>query len=1012
MTTPTIFDICQPREDVLKGAIAEADFAADLAQVIVGTGSAEYLDPVRFFAHTWPTRGLKNLLANVCRRLSGSGGEVAAIFRLDTSYGGGKTHGLIALVHAARSMANVPNAAEFIEPALLPQGPVRIAAFDGENADPANGRAMGDGVLAFTPWGEIAYALAGPDGYERVRKSDEHRVAPGAETLRELFGGEPALILLDELSVYLRKVRQFDDTHDQLTAFLTSLFKAVEGAPNAALVYTLAIGKDGRRATDAYTAENQFIADRMAEAESVSARKATLLNPTEEDETAQVLRRRLFEAIDETRAAPIIAAYGELWAGGGEALSSDAARPETAESFLTSYPLHPEVLGTLTAKTATLDNFQRVRGMLRLLARTIAHLWQQQPADATAIHLHHIDPGYEPIRQEIVTRLGQKAYLPAIANDVAGTDKRALAEEIDAEHHRGLPPYATYVARTIFMHSLAFNDPLKGLSPHQLRYSVLAPTTDMSFIEEARRKFVAESAYLDDRPGAPIRFLAEANLSQIIRREEQHVDAGETRAYLDDCIRGVFSGGAGGTFEAIPFPGGPFDVPDEVGDGRPRLIVLAYDGVAIGSAVESVPELIARIHSRKGSEGSALRALRNNLVFLAAEDARKEEMRRKTQRRLALQDLKKPERLVDLAEHQQDKIRELEARSEQELAIAVQQCYRHVFYPSRNRIGGSDVDLEHTAIDVQSTSDRPGSGQRQVVRALRDLSKLRLSEDEPDSPAYVRDRTPLRKGQITTLALREEFRRDPALPILSGDDIFIRGILRGIEREEYVYQRGDLLCGPGDPLPTIVIDEQSAVFTMAYARSKGIWPRKQPGAPGGVTTYVNTPGDGDGKIAEPTPGTKPPPGTEPRPNALSAEGLLTEALARLWEQARARNIEKIAVLTIRLFEAGDAFRLLGAVGAVSGADKLVTLSGGYETRDRGSFELEFRGPVSDAQPVREFLEPQLRDAASQTLDIGFELTFPEGLPMQGDAAEKMSDRLSRFASGAAFVMATAREAGG
>ena len=266
----TIFDTCRPREDVLKGAIAEADFAADLAQVIVGKGNAEYLDPVQFFAHTWPTRGLKNLLANVCRRLSGSGGEVAAIFRLDTSYGGGKTHGLIALAHAARGMENVPNAAEFVEPALLPQGPVRVAAFDGENADPANGRAMGEGVLASTPWGEIAYALAGAEGYERVRKSDEHRVAPGAETLRELFGGEPTLILLDELSVYLRKVRQFDDAYDQLTAFLTSLFKAVEGAPNAALVYTLAIGKDGR-ATDAYSAENQFIADRMAEAESVSA---------------------------------------------------------------------------------------------------------------------------------------------------------------------------------------------------------------------------------------------------------------------------------------------------------------------------------------------------------------------------------------------------------------------------------------------------------------------------------------------------------------------------------------------------------------------------------------------------------------------------------------------------------------------------------------------------------------------------------------------------------------------
>ena len=429
MTVPTIFETCRPREDVLKGAVAEADFAADLAQVIVGKGNVEYLDPVRFFANTYPTRGLKNLLANVCRRLTGAGGEVASIFRLDTSYGGGKTHGLIALCHAARGMKGASNVSEFVDPSLLPEGHVRIAAFDGENADPANGRSMGDGVLAYTPWGEISYALAGEDGYARVRKSDESRIAPGAETLRELFGGEPTLILLDELSVYLRKVRNLEDARDQMTAFLTSLFKAVESAPNAVLVYTLAIGKDGR-ATDAYNEENQFIADNMAEAESVSARKATLLNPTEEGETVQVLRRRLFESIDETKIPMVMDAYRELWGASKESLSGDAARTETVETFRSSYPLHPEVLETLTGKTATLGNFQRVRGMLRLLARTISHLWEEKPSDAAAIHLHHIDPGYELIRQEILTRLGQSAYAPAITNDVAAgsVEKKALAQ--------------------------------------------------------------------------------------------------------------------------------------------------------------------------------------------------------------------------------------------------------------------------------------------------------------------------------------------------------------------------------------------------------------------------------------------------------------------------------------------------------------------------------------------------------------------------------------------------------
>ena len=1011
MTIPTIFETCRPRPDVLKGAVAEADFAADLAQVIAGRGPQEYLDPTRFFANTYPTRGLGNLLLNVCQRLTGTGDEAAAIFRLDTSYGGGKTHGLIALAHAARGLQGVPNIAEFIDPSLLPDGRVRVAAFDGENADPANGRAMGDGILAHTPWGEIAYALAGKDGYTRVRVSDENHVAPGAETLRELFGGEPTLILLDELSVYLRKVRNLANARDQLTAFLTSLFKAVEGAPRAALVYTLAIGKDGR-ASDAYNEENQFIADRMAEAESVSARKATLLNPTEDDETVQVLRRRLFESIDEEKAAPVIEAYRALWSAGGDALPPETARPESVEAFRSSYPLHPEVLATLTGKTATLGNFQRVRGMLRLLARTLAHLWKERPADATAMHLHHIDPGHEPIRQEIVTRLGQTAYVPAIANDVSGAGAKALAQEIDAEHHGGLPPYAAYVARTIFLHTLAFNEPLKGLPAEQLRFSAVGPALDISFIEEARKKFIADSAYLDDRPGAPMRFLAEANLRQIIRREERHVDPGDARAQLYDHIRDIFKGKtSGGAFEAICFPGGPFDVPDEVGDGRPKLVVLAYDGVTVGNSVDAVPELIGRIHARKGSEGSALRAFRNNLVFVAAADERREEMRNKMSHRLALRELKKPERLLELAEHQQDKVRELEARSEQELALAIQHCYRHVFYPSRDRLGASDADLAHTAIDIQSASEQPGAGQQQIVRVLRDLRKLRLPEDEPDSPTYVRDRTPLKKGEITTLSLRNEFRRDPALPILIGDDLFIRGVRRGIEQGAYVYRRGELLFGQGDPSASIEIDEQAVVFTMAYAKNAGIWPRPQPGSPeagaDGEEFGQPTEGATGGVVADPPadPGTGHSPTTTP--DQLTAEGLLREALAQVWEQARAKSIGAIGTLTIRLFEAGDAFRLMGAVGAVQGADKSVTITGGYETRDGGSFQLEFQGPPLDAQPVREFLEPQLRDASSQSLQAGFELVFTDGLSMQGDAAEKLTERLARFAGGAAYVFAAA-----
>ena len=929
MTLATIFDLCTPRPDVLQGTISESDFAADLAQVLRGDAPEEYKDPVKFFANTHPTRGLKDLLRNVCLRLTGNPGQVTSIFRLDTNYGGGKTHALIALTHAIKGMAGVPNAAEFLDPALLPTAKVRIAAFDGENADPLNGRPLEPGLRAYTPWGELAYALAGREGYELVRNSDQQGGAPGAPTIRELFGGEPTLILMDELSIYLRKLKAKEREHagGQLTAFLTSLFKAVESSPNAAVVYTLAIGKGGK-ATDAYSDENQFIADKMEEAESVSARKAALLDPTEEDETVKILRRRLFTRIDDSRATAVAEAYRQLWEQHRDQLPPAGTHDSRLEAFTAGYPLHPELIDTLREKTSTLGNFQRVRGMLRLLARSVGRLWEQRPADAYAIHLHHLDPAFEPIRQEIVTRLGQRQFVPALKSDVAAVegDQTALAQQLDADHYKGLAPYGSYVGRAILFHTLAFNENLKGATPEELRWSILSPGTDISFVDDARRRFVQESAYLDDRPNVPLRFLAEANLTQVLRRQERHADPGEARAQLNDRIKAIFGGAV---FNLYPFPGGPYEVPDDAGDGKPALVLMGYDAVEIAADNVAIPELVARIYTLKDAAGG-LRLNRNNLVFLLADQGRKDEMKHKMVRRLALNELRRPERLKEFPDHQQDRIKEWYQRSEQELALAIQQCYRHVFYASKLRIDGADLDLAHSAIDVQTASDKPGQGQKQVVEVLRANNKLRLPEDEPDSPTYIRDRTPLKKGTITTAALRAEFRRDPALPILVGDDCFVKGIRRGIELREYVYQSGDLIHGQGDPWANIHIDEQSFVHTAAYALERGIWP-KAANITGTGAGYVGTSGTGTvvGQPAGPEQaperaaqaprvgwtgaGSTGTGKTPPPSNALTEEGVLKEALTKLWERARARKFTHILTLELRLFDATDAFRLLGSV---------------------------------------------------------------------------------------------------
>ena len=96
--------------------------------------------------------------------------------------------------------------------------------------------------------------------------------------------------------------------------------------------------------------------------------------------------------------------------------------------------------------------------------------------------IHHIDLGFEPIRLALFTRLKQDIYVPAIKAEIAAVDQTpALAEQLDATAFKGLPTYGSYVARTTFLHTLAFNDHLRGLTNEELRYAVVSPGTDVAF---------------------------------------------------------------------------------------------------------------------------------------------------------------------------------------------------------------------------------------------------------------------------------------------------------------------------------------------------------------------------------------------------------------------------------------------------------------------------------------------------------------------------------------------------
>lgn len=1006
--TDNLFTICDPRPDVLQGALRESDFAADLAQVLKGDAPDEYRIPALFFANTYPTKGLKTVLKLVALRVLGRPEQVGAIFRLDTQFGGGKTHTLIALAHAMKGLEGVHNADEFLPSELHPTAPVRVAAFDGENADPANGRRLEGEIRAYTPWGELAHALRGEAGYRLVEASDKEGIAPGADTLRELIGSEPALILVDEIAPYLRKVagRNAQRAAEQLAAFLTALMKAVESSPRAALIFTLAVGRDGK-AADAYSRETQDIAAFFAEAESVAARKATVIDPTEDDETVKVICRRLFTRIDREKAKDVVTAYKALWDDNRELLPPAPAQDRRLEEFEAGYPLHPELVKLLTQKTGTLGNFQRVRGMLRLLARTVARLWQLRPADAFAIQTHHIDLGFEPIRLELITRLKQDIYVPAIKAEIAAVDSTpALAEQLDAGPFKGLPRYGSYVARSAFMHTLAFNESLRGLSAEELRYAILGPGTDIAFIDDARKRFVTDSAYIDDKPGAPLRFLAEANLTQIIRREETNTDRDEVRSRLNSYIRELF---AGPNLNLIPFASGPHDVADDDGSGKPYLVMLGYDATQVFSDAVRIDNLIEKIFLHKGA-GSDWRHNRNNLVFLVADAAGSPNMKAKMLRNIALESLRQTDKLKDLADYQVAKLQELHERSKQELALAVQQCYRHIFYPSRNRLDGASCDLAHTVVDIQTASDRPGDGQRQVVTQLQNAAKLRLPTDQPDSPIYVRDRTPLKKGQITTAALRTEFRQDPSLPMLVGDDVFIKGIRLGIEQDVYVYQSGDLIRGKGDPHAEIKVDEQSFLYTTTYARDHGIWPRPAPQPQPGTTSSggSGTSGGGAGGYTNTNANPTPPP-TAQSPDTVEADDVLKAALTQILDKAQHNGITAFRTVTIRPFDKSDALKLMALVKSVPNAEKRVELNASFETPNGSTAEMEFKGDIDDAIVLKDYLEPQFRAASDSDAEVRFILRFDPPLPTQGPAPDGLIQRLTRLVSPSAHVVATAAQ---
>src|SRR5690606_8118096 len=125
----SIFEVCEPRPEVLSGELREEIFAARLRDVLESRADPVYQDAELFFDNTYPTEGLRVVLREVMGRLSGHNPDNNAIIRLETAFGGGKTHNLIALYHIASGYT--PDQSFLDSNFVLPANSIQIAGVVG-----------------------------------------------------------------------------------------------------------------------------------------------------------------------------------------------------------------------------------------------------------------------------------------------------------------------------------------------------------------------------------------------------------------------------------------------------------------------------------------------------------------------------------------------------------------------------------------------------------------------------------------------------------------------------------------------------------------------------------------------------------------------------------------------------------------------------------------------------------------------------------------------------------------
>jgi uncharacterized protein len=685
-------DVVQPHQDVATGEFQQAEFAADLGKVHNGSAPSEYKDPHEFFARTYLTEGLSKLMVGAAKRLSGESGD--PVVELQTNFGGGKTHSMLALYHMAGTTPaeDLPGLDQLLSQLEL-SVPTKVnrAVLVGTSRGPQDALSVKGGRKIHTTWGEMAWQLGGEKVFDMLAENDERGVAPGSNLLEAIFKKcAPCLILIDEWVAYLRQIYKVDDlpsgSFDSNLSFVQSLTEAVKASPSTLLVASLPasqieVGGEGGQ-------------EALARLKQTFSRVETSWRPASQEESYEIVRRRLFKEIPGDKFQHrdnTLKQFAKLYRENTNDFPQGCADEDYRRKLEKAYPIHPELFDQLYTSWGSLEKFQRTRGVLRLMAQVIHELWMGNDPSvmimpgSVAISSSRVEP-------ELLHYLDAN-WQSIIAGDVDGPSSTPYKVDQSAPN---LNRYSATrrVARAIFMGTApSHGQENKGVDDKQINLGIVQPGERPAIFGDALRRLTNQAKFMHSDLGR-YWYSMSASLNRIAADKAGQLEEALVLLEIDKSLATYINSlGDRGHFDAVQVtPDTSADVPDE--SGGVRAIVLGIDYPHTGrngsqAMVEAKDILIQR--------GKTPRVYRNMFVFLTAESKQIDNVKAAMRSSLAWGEIVRDIKRLNLTQSDSALAEAKLADAKETVKTRVKETWCYLIYPHQDT---AQADVEWTSAKI------------------------------------------------------------------------------------------------------------------------------------------------------------------------------------------------------------------------------------------------------------------------------------------------------------------------